>query len=307
LLRARKVAGGPRDYAQFWAFYERGDALARGKRPYLPEAVEEDSRQRRHLFTADFFAARAGVGAPTRDPIFIVGLPRSGSTMLEQILASHPEIDGTQELYDIPRIVAEFGAQEGVRYPELLRELDPPMFERLGLRYLDDVHPYRRGRPRFLDKMPNNFWYIGLIHLIQPNAVIIDIRRHPMAVCVSNYRQFYARGHNFCYSIEGVAHNYRTYLEVMRHWNEILPGRVYPVGYEELVDDLALNVRRILDNCGLEFDPACLEFHRNRRIVSTPSSAPSPRRRSTRCRTSATTCTSSPKRSVCSARTRSPN
>ena len=260
------------DYAQSWAFYQRGNALAREKRRYRHETTEEDARRLRSLFTAEFFAARVGVGVVARDPIFVVGLPRSGSTLLEQILASHREVDGTQELYNIPRIVAEFASAEGARYPELLADLDPGAFELLGKRYLDEVAPYRRGRARFLDKMPHNFWHIGLIQLMLPNAKIIDVRRHPTAACVSNYRQYYARGQSFSYALNDLARNYRTYLEVMRYWSEAAPGRVFSVTYEDLVDDLEANVRRILAFCDLDFDPDCLEFHRNGRVVNTPSS-----------------------------------
>lgn len=260
------------DYAQSWAFYERANALAREKRRYRPETTKEDALRLRQLFTAEFFAERAGVGDSAADPIFIVGLPRSGSTLLEQILASHRQVDGTQELYEIPRIVAEWSANKGARYPQNLADLDPQCFERLGKRYLDEVEPYRSGRPRFVDKMPNNFWHIGLIHLMLPNAKIIEIRRHPLAVCVGNYRQHYARGQHFSYAIDDLAGYYRTYAEVMRHWSETLVGRVLTVAYEDVVEALESSVRRILTFCELEFDPACLDFHHNKRIVNTPSS-----------------------------------
>jgi hypothetical protein len=165
------------------------------------------------------------------------------------------------------------GAEHGgARYPELLPGLDPLLFERLGRRYVDETRVYRGVRPRFVDKMPNNFWHIGLIHLMLPNATIIDVRREPMSCCVSNLKQFYARGQEFCYGIDDIARYYRTYLELMRHWNQVLPGRVLRVSYEDMVDDLDASVRRILAHCGLEFDPACLAFHRSRRVVNTPSS-----------------------------------
>jgi len=179
-------------------------------------------------------------------------------------------------LHDIPRIVAELGGQGPnrgtARYPDLLPGLDPLLFERLGRRYLDETRVYRRERPRFIDKMPNNFWHVGLIHLMLPNARIIDIRREPMACCVSNLKQLFARGQEFCNGIEEIARYYRTYLELMRHWDRVLPGRVLRVSYEDLVEDLDASVRRILAFCGLEFDPACLAFHSNRRAINTPSS-----------------------------------
>ncbi|MGZ5251090.1 MAG: tetratricopeptide repeat-containing sulfotransferase family protein [Caldimonas sp.] len=264
------------DYGGSWAFYERGNSLVRAKSGYRAEATDDNTRRLIETCSAEFFAARTGAGAADCDPIFIVGLPRSGSTLLEQILASHPDVDGTQELHDIPRIVSELQGRGGpngrARYPDLLPGLDPLLFERLGRRYLDETRVYRRGRPRFVDKMPNNFWHIGLIHLMLPNARIIDIRREPMACCVSNLKQFFARGQEFCCGTEEIARYYRTYLELMRHWNRVLPGRVLRVSYEDLVEDLGASVRRILAHCGLEFDPACLEFHGNRRAINTPSS-----------------------------------
>ncbi len=264
------------DYGGSWAFYERGNSLMRTKSGYRPEAMEDNTHRLLEVCSEEFFAARTDAGTAARDPIFIVGLPRSGSTLLEQILASHPDVDGTQELHDIPRIVSEFQGQGSncgsARYPDLLPGLDPLLFERLGRRYLDETRVYRRGRPRFVDKMPNNFRHIGLIHLMLPNARIIDIRREPMACCVSNLKQLFARGQEFCYGIEEIARYYRTYLELMRHWDRVLPGRVLRVSYEDLVEDLGANVRRILAYCGLEYDPACLEFHRSRRAINTPSS-----------------------------------
>ncbi len=264
------------DYGGSWAFYERGNSLVRAKSGYRPEAIEDNTRRLIEICSEEFFVARTGAGAAARDPIYIVGLPRSGSTLLEQILASHPDVDGTQELQDIPRIVSELQGQGpnrgGACYPDLLPGLDPLLFEPLGRRYLDETRVYRRGRPRFVDKMPNNFWHIGLVHLMLPNARIIDIRREPMACCVSNLKQLFARGQEFCYGIEEIARYYRTYLELMRHWNRVLPGRVLRVSYEDLVEDLGASVRQILAHCGLEFDPACLAFHRSRRAINTPSS-----------------------------------
>jgi len=264
------------DYGGSWAFYERGNSLVRAKSGCRPEAIEDNTRRLIEICSEEFFVARTGAGAAARDPIFIVGLPRSGSTLLEQILASHPDVDGTQELQDIPRIVSELQGQGpnrgGACYPDLLPGLDPLLFEPLGRRYLDETRVYRRGRPRFVDKMPNNFWHIGLVHLMLPNARIIDIRREPMACCVSNLKQLFARGQEFCYGIEEIARYYRTYLELMRHWNRVLPGRVLRVSYEDLVEDLGTSVRQILAHCGLEFDPACLAFHRSRRAINTPSS-----------------------------------
>jgi tetratricopeptide (TPR) repeat protein len=265
------------EYAQSWQYYERGNALKHAESRYRPEITETNTRKQIEVCTARFFAARAGVGVSDRDPIFIVGLPRSGSTLIEQILASHSQVEGTQELYDVSRIVLELQGRHAdpsePRYPDVLTQLAPEEFRSLGERYMADTRVYRMtGRPYFIDKMPNNFRHVGLIHLMMPNARIIDARREPMACCFSNLKQLFAGGKAFAYSIEDIARYYRTYLDLMRHWDEVLPGRVLRVHYEDVVQDLESNVRRILEFCGLTFEPACVEFHRTERSVSTASS-----------------------------------
>jgi tetratricopeptide (TPR) repeat protein len=264
------------DYEESWQFYERGNALKRAESRYRPEIIETNTRNQIEVCTAQLFAAHAGVGVPNPDPIFVVGLPRSGSTLIEQILASHSQVDGTQELSDIQRIVlALHGRQsylEDSRYPGVLAELRHEEFRRLGERYISETRAYRIGRPLFIDKMPNNFRHIGLIHLMMPNARIIDVRREPMACCFSNLKQLFGRGQEFTYSIEDIARYYRTYLDLMRHWDAVLPGRVLRVCYEDVVEDLEGNVRRILEFCGLEFEPACVEFYKTERSVRTASS-----------------------------------
>ena len=260
------------EFAESWQFYERGNALKRAESRYHPDITETNTREQVEVCTAQFFAARVGVGVPNLDPIFIVGLPRSGSTLIEQILASHSLVEGTHELSDIQRIVVEIRGLEDSRYPAVLAELAPEEFRRLGERYITDTRAYRQGKPFFIDKMPNNFCHIGLIHLMLPNAKIIDMRRDPMACCVSNLRQLFAKGQEFTYSIEDIARYYRTYLELMRHWDAVLPGRILRVWYEDVVEDLEGNVRCILEFCGLEFEPACVEFYKTERSVSTASS-----------------------------------
>jgi len=264
------------EYAQSWQFYERGNALKRAESHYRPEITETNTRKQIEVCTAGFLSARAGAGAPDPDPIFILGLPRSGSTLVEQILASHSQVEGTQELPDIPRIVRSMEGPrsdfDNPRYPSLLAGLAPEDFRRLGERYLTDTRSHRGDEPLFIDKMPNNFRHIGLIHLMLPNAKIIDARREPMACCFSNLKQLFASGQEFTYSIEDVARYYRSYLELMRHWDAALPGRVLRVGYEDVVEDLAGNVRRILEFCDLEFEPACVEFYKLERSVHTASS-----------------------------------
>ena len=272
------------EYAESWQFYERGNALKRAESLYHPGSTETSTRRQMEVCTPHFFAARAGFGAAYPDPIFIVGLPRSGSTLIEQILASHSQVDGTQELADIQRIVLEFRSRppghgdprlasgKDDAYPSVLAELAAEDFRRLGERYIADTRAYRGNKPFFIDKMPNNFRHIGLIHLMLPNAKIIDVRREPMACCFSNLKQLFAGGQEFTYSIEDIARYYRSYLELMRHWDAVLPGRILRVLYEDVVEDLEGNVRRILEFCGLEFEPACIEFYNTRRGVRTASS-----------------------------------
>ena len=263
-------------YAESWRFYERGNALKRAETCYRPEIIEINTQKQIEVFTAAFFAAKGGVGAPNPDPIFIVGLPRSGSTLVEQILSSHSQIDGTQELPEIPRIVR--GLEEPRRdldnphYPGVLAYLAPEEFRRLGERYITDTRPYRGNKPFFVDKMPNNFRHIGLIHLMFPKAKIIDVRREPMACCFSNLKQLFASGQEFTYSVEDIARYYKTYLEMMRHWDAALPGRVLRVSYEDVVQDLERSVRRMLEFCDLKFEPGCLEFYKLDRSVATASS-----------------------------------
>jgi len=264
------------DYAESWRCYARGNALVRAASRYRPEPVERNTANQRRICTPEFFSERRGYGLSSNEPIFIVGLPRSGSTLIEQILASHSQVEGTHELADIPRYVLELQGREpdleNPRYPAILADLPRERFMQFATRYLEETRIYRTGRPRFIDKMPNNFRHIGLIHLMFPNAKIIDARREPMACCFGIYKQLFARGQEFAYSIPDIARYYRTYLELMEHWDRVLPGRVLRVYHEDVVDDLEAGVRRILEHCELAFEPACLEFHRTQRSVRTASS-----------------------------------
>jgi len=265
------------EYAESWAAYDRGNHMHRASNGYIPEVFETNTREQKRACTAAFFAKRSGWGLDDPAPIFVLGLPRSGSTLIEQILASHSMIEGTQELPDIQRIVQELQGRElnfdNPRYPAVLPELDEAAVRRYGAQYIADTLPNRvMGRPYFIDKMPNNFRHVGLIHLILPNAKIIDARRNPMACCFSNYKQLFAQGQEFTYGIEDIARYYRTYVELMDHWDTVLPGRVLRVRHEDLIDDLEGNVRRILDYCALPFETGCIEFHKTKRSVRTPSS-----------------------------------
>jgi tetratricopeptide (TPR) repeat protein len=264
------------DYAESFGYYRRGNALKRADLRFKIEPLERNARLQAAVCTREFFAARRDSGCDSGEPIFIVGLPRSGSTLLEQILASHSQVEGTTELPNILRFVAELQGRDPdtqePRYPAILERLTPADFRRLGEKYLADTRAYRTGKPRFIDKMPNNFRHIGLIHLILPNARIIDARREPMACCFSNFKQLFASGQEFTYDIEDIARYYRSYVQLLRHWDDALPGKVLRIQYEDVVEDLEGNVRRILDFCGLPFEPACLAFHKTERSVRTASS-----------------------------------
>ncbi|HSZ10175.1 MAG TPA: sulfotransferase [Steroidobacteraceae bacterium] len=265
-----------RDYERSYRCYEQGNLLKRSESRYRPEILETNTARQREVCTQEFFARRLNFGVKNPDPIFIVGLPRAGSTLLEQILASHSQVVGTQELAEVPRIVNELQGREpdmaNPRYPGVLAQLSAEDFLRLGERYLAETRVFRTDKPFFIDKMPNNFRHIGLIHLMLPNARIIDARREPMACCFSNLKQLFANGQEFTYSIEDIARYYRTYLDLMAHWDQVLPGRVLRVWHEDVVDDLEGNVRRMLDFCGLDFEAACVDFHKTERSVRTASS-----------------------------------
>jgi tetratricopeptide (TPR) repeat protein len=262
------------EYEESFRYYARGNALKRSELAYRPELEERGLKLQRTVCTAEFLAERAGRGCPRPDPIFIVGLPRSGSTLIEQILASHSKVDGTLELPEIPRLIQQFrGRRPGgdPRYPGILRELAPQELHRLGEIYLEETSVYRRGAPFFTDKMLRNFHDIGLIHLILPNARIIEARREAMACCFGNFKQLFVNGHNASYDLAEMAHFYRNYAELMDHWARVLPGKILRVRHEDVVGDLAGSVRRILEFCGLDFEPSCLEFYKTERVVRTLS------------------------------------
>ncbi len=271
------------DYAESFQYYERGNAYKKRESGYSADAMERTLKLQISVCTRQMLAARAGMGCDRPDPIFIVGLPRAGSTLIEQILASHSQVEGTMELADIPRLVQLLSGRESQahkpRYPGVLAELSPEQLRRFGEKFIADTQVYRRTgragapRPFFIDKMPNNFRHLGLIHLILPNAKIIDARREPMACCFSNFKQLFASGQEFTYSLEDIGRYYRNYVELMAHWDAVLPaGKILRVQHEEVVQDLEGSVRRILAFCGLEFEPACVEFYKTERSVRTASS-----------------------------------
>jgi len=264
------------DYARSFRCYEQGNRLKQQDTRYDPDRLDAAMQRQAQFCTADLFASKAGMGGAYDDPIFIVGLPRAGSTLLEQILASHSLVDGTMELPNIIALAHRLNGRrfisEEARYPAVLAELSAAQLQGFADRFIEETRFHRQGAPYFIDKMPNNFMHIGLIHLILPNARIIDARRHPMACCFSNFKQLFADGQEFTYGQEEIARYYKGYVKLMDHWDRVIPGKILRLHYEELVADLEGQVRRILDFLGLPFEESCLNFHRTERSVRTPSS-----------------------------------
>jgi tetratricopeptide (TPR) repeat protein len=264
------------DYAESFRHYEAGNALRLKRVPYRADDTTARLRVAAASYDEEFFRARAGSGCPAPDPIFIVGLPRAGSTLLEQILASHSQVEGTMELPDlisITRLLRRSQAARSGTYHAALAALDPAELRTLGEQYLQATRIHRKlGRPFFIDKMPNNFSHVALIHVILPNAKIIDARRHPLACCFSAFKQHFALGQSFTYGLANIGRYYRDYVDYMRHIDSVLPGRVHRVIHEDLVADTEGEVRRLLDYCGLPFEDGCLRFFENDRPVRTASS-----------------------------------
>ncbi|OHB28444.1 MAG: hypothetical protein A2790_15625 [Phenylobacterium sp. RIFCSPHIGHO2_01_FULL_69_31] len=274
LGKAREDAG---DYEASFGHYQRGNALRRQALDYEADETDDQVRRAKALFTTAFFAARAGQGSSAPDPIFIVGLPRAGSTLVEQILASHSQVEGTQELPDIIALARRIGGRamkaSESRYPEALAEMGPRELTALGEEYMARAEVHRKlGRPFFIDKMPNNWAHLGLIHLALPNAKIIDARRHPLGCGFSGFKQHFARGQGFTYDLSDIGRYYRAYVDYLAHFDAILPGRVHRVIYERMVSDPEAETRALLAHCGLPFEEACLRFYENDRAVRTASS-----------------------------------
>jgi predicted Zn-dependent protease len=260
-----------------FAHYARANALRRQRHPYSADDNSRFVRGSQELFTAELFAARAGAGSPAADPIFVLGLPRSGSTLIEQILASHSMVEGTMELPDIPQIANELAGRDESdatgRFLAAVAALTPAQLRELGERYLARTRTVRRTQaPFFVDKMPNNCLYVGLIQLILPNARIIDARRHPLGCCFSCFKQHFARGQSFTYGLADLGRYYSDYVALMAHFDAVLPGRVHRVLYEAMIEDTETEVRRLLGYCGLPFEEGCLRFYENERAVRTASS-----------------------------------
>ena len=265
-----------KQFAESFEHYAEGNRLRLAQVGYESADTTAQVQRSKALFTKEFFSNRAGFGTTIADPIFIVGLPRAGSTLIEQILASHSSVEGTMELSNVMALAAELGGK-GVRpresaYPEALAVLSDAECAALGERYIEETRIQRKtGKTFFIDKMPNNFLHIGLIHLALPNAKIIDARRHPMACCFSGFKQYFAQGQRYTYSLEDIGRYYRDYVDLMAHFDAVLPGKVHRVIYEQMIEGTETEVRRLLEFCQLPFEAACLRFYDNERAVRTAS------------------------------------
>ena len=267
------------EYNQAFQSYQQGNDLQHAHNGFDINKIEQQVAEQIKYNTPELFKNRGDLGLNAPDPIFIVGLPRAGSTLLEQILASHSQVDGTMELHNILGLAARLRgrnqnnqANQESQYPKNLHEIKPDYFKRFGQQFIDETQVYREHAPLFIDKMPNNFLHIGLIRLILPNAKIIDARRAPMACCFSGFKQLFAEGQDFSYNLEDIARYYQAYLKLMAHWQQVLPDFVLTVNHEDVVDNLEKQVRRILDFCGLAFEQSCIDFHKTKRNIKTPSS-----------------------------------
>jgi tetratricopeptide (TPR) repeat protein len=264
------------DYSKSFRCYEQGNQLKQQDTRYDPDGLDAAMRRQSEICTAELFASKAGLGSRHDDPIFIVGLPRAGSTLLEQILASHSMVDGTMELPNIIALAHRLNGRrfvsEEARYPGILADLSAEQLQNFGDSFIEETRVHRAGAPYFIDKMPNNFMHIGLIQLILPKARIIDARRHPMACCFSGFKQLFADGQEFTYGQEEIARYYKGYVRLMEHWDQVLPGKVLRVHYEHVVADLEGQLRRILDYLGLPFEENCLNYYQTDRSIRTPSS-----------------------------------
>ena len=265
-----------RRYERSFGYYSRGNALKQPMTYHDRRHLQVRIDSQIEVCTEELFVRRGGLGFGAPDPIFVVGLPRSGSTLIEQILSSHSAVDGTMELHNILNLAKRLRGRDmpdaPPRYPRILNEIEDDYFHRFGEQFIDDTRAYRGTAPFFVDKMPNNFFHIGLIKLILPNAKVIDARRHPMACCFSGYKQLFGEGQEFSYGLHEIGNYYRQYVKLMDHWDKVLPGFVLRVQHEDVVEDLDGQVRRILDFCGLPFEQACVDYHQTERSIRTPSS-----------------------------------
>ncbi len=263
------------EFETSFQYYAQGNVLKKAESRYSAEKMTEELLAQQRIVTNALVRERLGQGCTSPDPVFVVGLPRAGSTLLEQILSSHSQIDGTLELPNILSLsqrLRRLTGHAGRGYPEILADLTPAELKAFGQEYIDDTRIHRQGAPLFIDKMPNNFRHVGLIKLILPNARIIDARRDAMACCFSGFKQLFAEGQEFTYSLTDVGTYYRDYVSLMSHWDEVFPTAVLRVQHEDVVANLEHEVRRMLDYLDLPFEQACLDYYQTERNVRTPSS-----------------------------------
>ncbi len=265
------------DYERSFEQYAKGNALYRTENGYNADLNSSRTERLKKSFSREVFSARGGSGCDAPDPIFIVGMPRSGSTLLEQILSCHSAVEGTTELPDMISMAMNLREQaksdDIAVYADVLASKSADELRALGEQYMESTRIHRKtDRPFFIDKMPNNFLHVGMIHLVLPNAKIIDARRHPLGCCFSNFKQYYARGQSFSYDLADMGRFYSDYVKLMAHFDEVLPGRIHRVFYERTVEDTETEVRKLLDYCGLPFEPGCLRFFESDRPVRTASS-----------------------------------
>ena len=267
-----------KEFPQAFQAYLQGNQLQRANNGFDINKIEQQVDEQIKYCTAELFEKYAHIGFEAPDPIFIVGLPRAGSTLLEQILASHSQVDGTMELHNILGLASRLRGRVQIKnnqespYPKNLHEINTDYFKRFGQQFIDETRVYRNNAPFFIDKMPNNFLHLGLIKLILPNAKIIDARRSPMACCFSGFKQLFAEGQDFSYSLEDIGRYYQAYLKLMAHWKQVLPNFILTINHEDVVEDLDKEVHRMLDFCGLAFEQSCIDFHKTKRAIKTPSS-----------------------------------
>ena len=265
-----------KQFDEAFSYYHRGNKLKNEQDQFDSKSLDISFYFQKNNFDTAFFKRNKQAGCLAVDPIFIVGLPRAGSTLLEQILSSHSQVDGTMELANIIGLAHRLNGREATPdnplYPRILNNISAENLTKMGELYIEETQHHRQGAMFFIDKMPNNFRHIALIHLILPNAKIIDARRHPLSCCFSGFKQLFGEGQQFSYDLGDIGHYYRSYVEIMDHWDKELPGKILRVQYEDVVADLETQVRRILDYCDLPFEQACIDFHSNKRAVRTPSS-----------------------------------
>ena len=264
-----------KDYPQAWHYYHTGNQEQRTTVDHFPVEMEMRHNLIKEVFNQEFLKERSNFGFDCPDPILIVGLPRSGSTLIEQILASHSQVEGTSELPILGNIAESIGQHrtDGIRYPKAVVDLRKKDWRAYGQQYIDEAQRHRiTNKPFFTDKLPNNFPLIGLLSLILPKAKVINARRHPFDSCLGGYKQLFSKGQNFTYDMLDLAHYYQQYDAMIKHWHQVLPGKILDVHYEETVDDLETQVRRILDFCELPFEQSCIDFHQTERAIKTASS-----------------------------------